>query len=363
VLKIASRCNLDCDYCYMYSLADTSWLVQPRFISPSIYLTLAARLGTYLRSHSVPRFRVILHGGEPLLAGPARILDIVSAFKAEAPPGTTLTFSMQTNATLLTEDMLTTLAPAGIRFGVSLDGNDAQNSHRPFKSGSSSTSQVLDALALLRSPRWTSSYGGLLAVVNLDSDPVETYRFLRSQSPPMLDLLPRLKTWDRPPAAGTSDWLENIFDAWYLDPGAPQIRLFRIIISRLLGRDVRAGFIGPPPRSRSLAVNADGSAELLDALRSTADGGSATGLSVRTSTLDQIALHPGYTPPAPSAVCQTCPVFDVCGGGYYPNRYMTTENGVGSFDNPSVYCRDLYHLINHIKTRLQEAGVTLPSLP
>ena len=39
---------------------------------------------------------------------------------------------------------------------------------------------------------------------------------------------------------------------------------------------------------------------------------------------------------------------NVCGGGYYPHRYSVEQ----SYMNPSVYCKDLYKLINHINNRI-----------
>jgi uncharacterized protein len=38
-------------------------------------------------------------------------------------------------------------------------------------------------------------------------------------------------------------------------------------------------------------------------------------------------------------------VVNICGGGYYPHRYSK----ILEFDNPSVYCEDLYKLITHIE--------------
>ena len=36
LLKVASRCNLSCDYCYMYEHADQSWRNQPHMFSSEI---------------------------------------------------------------------------------------------------------------------------------------------------------------------------------------------------------------------------------------------------------------------------------------------------------------------------------------
>lgn len=35
VLKVASRCNLNCSYCYMYNLGDTTYKNQPKVMEKS----------------------------------------------------------------------------------------------------------------------------------------------------------------------------------------------------------------------------------------------------------------------------------------------------------------------------------------
>ncbi len=32
-IKVASRCNLNCSYCFMYNLGDTTYKNQPKFMS------------------------------------------------------------------------------------------------------------------------------------------------------------------------------------------------------------------------------------------------------------------------------------------------------------------------------------------
>lgn len=350
LLKIASRCDLACDYCYMYELGDDTWKKQPRFMETPVIQAAAEKTASYVRELGLPRFRVLLHGGEPLLAGPGRINNIIGVFK-ETVTGADLSFGMQTNAVRLTQDMFDGLPPE-LSIGVSLDGDEyATARHRLRLSGMSSHSDVLWGLSVLR--RHPERYGGVLAVIDLRNDPKGTYEALREQEPPMCDLLFPLATRDNPPS-GLGEygrWLAEVFDVWHADtdPRAPIIRQFHLIISRLLGRDMRAGFIGPDPEERSLVIQPDGSAELLDALRVTGNGASATGLSILTSGLGEIARYPGYTPPDPCETCRECPVFDVCGGGYYPHRFSQADG----YDNPSVYCEDLLFLIGHIRGKLE----------
>lgn len=364
ILKIASRCDLACDYCYVYELGDASWKQQPRFISLEVIRAAAAAAGKHAEFHQLKNFRVILHGGEPLLAGTTRINKIAAEFQSAMPTKTQLQLGMQSNGSLLTEKVLEEL-PAGLTVGISFDGDrQATTRHRLRANGDSSHDSTVRALSLLQSRQ--ERYGGILSVIDVANNPVATYHAIRDQSPPMVDFLLPLATHVTPPAyqddAGATygRWLAAVFDAWYLDRDsrAPAIRLFTIIVDRLLGRDHRFGFIGPPPVTQSLVIQSDGSAELLDALRITDSGRAVTGLSVLSSTLDEINNHPGYQQPEPCDACRECAVFTTCGGGYYPHRF-SAKNG---YDNPSVYCDDLMYLINHIAVRLEELSASVSSV-
>ena len=44
VVKIASRCNLNCTYCYMYNKGDTTYLKQPKVISNDIIDSLISKI-------------------------------------------------------------------------------------------------------------------------------------------------------------------------------------------------------------------------------------------------------------------------------------------------------------------------------
>ena len=69
ILKIHSRCNLSCSYCYVYEMADQAWRELPRLMSPAITEMVAKRIDEHAQGHHLSSVDVILHGGEPLLAG------------------------------------------------------------------------------------------------------------------------------------------------------------------------------------------------------------------------------------------------------------------------------------------------------
>src|SRR5579862_1919683 len=79
IVKVHSRCDLACDYCYMYEMADQSWRDQPRVMSPEMVELTAYRIGEHARAHGLNHITLIVHGGEPLLAGRERIKQLVTA--------------------------------------------------------------------------------------------------------------------------------------------------------------------------------------------------------------------------------------------------------------------------------------------
>lgn len=341
ILKVHSRCNLACTYCYVYELEDDGWKRQPGAMETETLKRIIFSAAEY----GPDRLRVIFHGGEPLLRG-AEWLSAAAASFRKILPSCRLSFGMQTNAALLTPRRLGILKEAGIRLGISYDGD---MSRRPYRGGRSSQARISEALQLVRD-QYREIYGGLLTAVDPVLDPVETYEKIAAFRPPSMDLLLPLATHDSPPPPGCGEWLVKLFTYWHDLPAedAPDIRLFRVITERLLGRDRRAGFIGPPPEETSVVFQPDGSAELADALTVVGNGAAKTGMNIRDHSLEQIAAHPGYVQPPMCSTCADCRLAQVCGGGFWVTRCKG-----GSFGFPSVYCEDLMLLIDAVRAALE----------
>src|SRR5215831_7191107 len=109
VLKIFSRCNLACSYCYVYELEDQTWQNQPRVMDAGTVRAAVARIAEHVCAHGLAQVRVILHGGEPLLAGPAFIQDLVGQVRDALSAMAAVDLVVQTNGTRLDETMLTVL--------------------------------------------------------------------------------------------------------------------------------------------------------------------------------------------------------------------------------------------------------------
>jgi uncharacterized protein len=363
IMKIHSRCDLACRHCYVYEMADQSWREQPRRMSEAIADRAVERIAEHASRHDLAEIDVILHGGEPLLAGPELISRVVCGVRGAVATGTRVNVHIQTNGVRLDEAYLKLFESLEIRVGVSLDGDaEGQDRHRRFADGRGSHALVSEALRRLTAGPYHHLFSGVLCTIDIRNDPVRTYRALLEYDPPAIDFLLPHGNWAAPPpfrepdspATPYADWLIPIFDLWYDSPVLQtEIRLFREIMRLLMGSPSRAENVGLSP-VRMVVIETDGGIEQSDILKSTYHGAPQTRLHVLRDSLDDALLHPAIVARqigelALSPVCRDCDLVSVCGGGQYAHRYSPATG----FTEPSIYCADLYRLISHISARCE----------
>jgi len=362
ILKIHSRCNLACNYCYIYAMQDQSWRERPVIMSAATVRQAALRIAQSARNHRQTKVSVVLHGGEPLLAGGKFIASTAATIRGKLAPDISVKLSVQTNGVLLTRELLDVMLEHDISVGVSLDGDKASNDkHRRHAGGRGSYDTVTKGLKLLKHERYVGLFSGILAVIDVNTDPIKVLEALLAFEPPMVDFILPHGNWTRPPPDRTADsavtpyadWLITAFDHWYAVPvQRVGIRLFEEIIHLCVGGQSRSEAVGLSPVGL-IVVDTDGALEQVDTLRSVSPGASATGLNIFADDFEAALAYPAVIArqigmAALSQVCTECAIRGICGGGYYPHRYAA---GSG-YRNPSVYCPDLYKLISHIRNRL-----------
>jgi len=321
----------------------------------------AARIAEHVTRHEISAVAITFHGGEPLLAGPKRI-EYYARLLHEAVP-CQIEFGIQTNGTLVTEEILNTLVRRNIRVGISIDGDRTANDlNRRYRNGTSSYDAVHRGIALIRSrPEWERLLGGFLIVVDLRNDPDDVYQAMLDLGATSIDLL--LPDWhhDAPPPrpAGRSastvygQWLSSFFHRWYSEQPNIELRFFDEIITLMLGGPSAFEALGAKSVDL-IVVETDGDIEAVDTLKIVGRHATSLGMNVRNNSFDDALAHPaiysrmmGYN--ALCSTCRECPELKNCGGGYLPHRY---GRGNG-FLNASVYCEDLKHLFSQIRTRIQ----------
>jgi uncharacterized protein len=112
-----------------------------------------------------------------------------------------------------------------------------------------------------------------------------------------------------------------------------------------------------------LSLETDGTWHDLDVFKVAGAGATRLSGSVSDTSIEQLASSQAVaahrrllSKPGLCEACQGCGVVDVCGGGSVPHRFRD-----GSFENPTVYCREMKALIVHVRERL--AGFLSPAAP
>lgn len=137
VLKYTNHCNLRCSYCYAYKKETFNENLSFKNIETAVKLISESYGG---------KLTVVFHGGEPLLRFKDMKHDVVSLL--EKFPD--VQFSIQTNGTLINDEISLFLKKYKISIGVSIDGvSETSNSLRCFAGGLPSYNKTLEGIKCL----------------------------------------------------------------------------------------------------------------------------------------------------------------------------------------------------------------------
>ncbi len=358
LVKVASRCNLDCDYCYVYHHADQSWRSNPKRLSSEHLEAFATRLNEYVSDSGLKRCAVIFHGGEPLLAGAQTLAEFANVLRSAC--SVPVDVSIQTNGVLLDDKAVEILASADVGISLSLDGPKASNDkHRLTHDGQSSFEKTEQALKRLENR--PEVFAGVIAVIDASSTPKNLFEYFDQFQVPRLDFLLPDAHWLRQPPGRDKDsrlyerWLLEAFDVWFDDYAHIPLRTFEALMDVCAGLPSTTDAFGLGDVSL-LSIETDGSYHDLDVLKVTQEDATRLFGNVLDTPIkdvansDSIQRHREYLrKEGLSATCYGCNVVEICGGGSLPHRF-----GKNGFDNPTVYCNEMKRLIGHISARLQE---------
>lgn len=360
LVKVASRCNLDCDYCYVYNHADQSWRNMPKLLAEEHQQAFAQRLSEYAEAAALKCVAIIFHGGEPLLAGADYLVKFVREIRAAAP-NLYVEFGLQTNGLLLTEQALDVLEGSGVAVSLSIDGpREAHDLHRTTRKGRSSFDRVEAALDRLK--KRPAIFAGTIAVIDASVAPDTLLAYFARHGVPKVDFLLPDSHHDRLPPGRDCDpslyerWLIEAFDVWFDQYPQLPVRTFEALLDSVAGLPSGTDAFGFGDVSL-LSVETDGTWHDLDVFKVAGHGATRLVGSVLDTPIEQLASSTAIaahrrllTKAGLSEKCQACEVVDICGGGSVPHRFAA-----GSFENATVYCGEMKALISHVQRRLLES--------
>jgi uncharacterized protein len=367
VLKTVERCNIACDYCYVFFGGDDSYKRHPKYISRQTLAKVGDFLRTAVCDYKPDGVSVIFHGGEPTMQRRDDFDWMCSYLRNAIEPLAKATLGLQTNAMLIDEGWLRLFERHRIHVGVSIDGPAAyHDSRRVDHRGRGTFSRVIRGVALLQAAAAAGRIPdvGALCVAQPEQDGALLYRFFAHEMGfKAFDLMLPNETHDSfsaraSQAAAYGRLLGDVFDAWVSDDNpSVKIRFFASLFAKLQGLD---SYIFPyserEPESVAVAIASDGSLGLDDMMR-VVPNGQYERMSVGKTSFKDFLRSPMFTDSERyrrtlPATCESCCWNQLCGGGPLVNRHSR----LAGFNNPSIVCDGLRPLYGQVVAYLLRSG-------
>ena len=172
---VSSACNLRCEYCYYAEKKELLEIENSR-MSLGILEAFTRQSLAMQGRDAVVEFA--WHGGEPTIAG-IPFYEEALRLQREYGQGRIILNTMQTNATLLTDEWCRFFKANDFLIGVSIDGPESlHNAYRKTAEGRGSFTETMRGIELLQ--KHGVAFNTLTTVNRINMEkPLEVYRFLR----------------------------------------------------------------------------------------------------------------------------------------------------------------------------------------
>lgn len=232
-------CNLNCDYCF-YAVKKCLY---PETAAHRMSAEVLERMIASFMATSQLSYTFGWQGGEPTLMGTDFFKQVTDLQQKHGKPGSTVANGLQTNGTLITDDMSRHFGQYHFLLGVSLDGPpELHDVYRLSHDGRPSHARVMEGIERLTRERVEFNILVLVNAANV-KHARKVYTYLRDKGFYYHQYIPCVE-FDkdgRPlPFAITGrqwgDFLCGIFDEWIKsDTRLVSVRHFDSVLGRLVG--------------------------------------------------------------------------------------------------------------------------------
>ena len=180
ILEVTTGCNFKCRYCHQPGKSNDH--------SRMMTMEVAYNSIDYLFEHSKDANEVAItfYGGEPLLN--FELIKLVVLYTNKKFESKSIFYNMTTNASLLTNEIISFLVENNFSLLISLDGNeDTQNLHRKYSRDGGETFNVVwnNILSLRKTyPKYFDMNVSFNAVILPDEDPSNVMEFFKVNNIP-----------------------------------------------------------------------------------------------------------------------------------------------------------------------------------
>ena len=342
-----SSCNLECDYCFFLS--------KERLYPDSDFRMTREMMREYIGQYidTVRGGEVVIawQGGEPMMMGLEFFEKSVEYARQRSAPGMPLSFTIQTNGTLIDERFCEFFRENNFLVGLSMDGpRDMHDAYRHDRRGGPTFDRVLRSARMMQ--RHGVDFNILCSVHDANQDsPLEVYRFFRDELG--VEWIQFVPIVERINADGTTllqegdsvtdrsvdpiawgAFLNDIFDEWLVtDVGRVHVNFFEAAFASWVGAPALA-CIFAETCGNALVLEHNGDLYSCDHF---VEPGHLLGniMSRPMADLVSSAKQRSFGEAKGSmlpAKCRDCHILFACRGECPKNRFSTTDEGEGGLN-------------------------------
>jgi len=365
VKPAGAACNLACEYCY-YLSKEKLYPDSPLRMGAEVQKEYLRQL---LATQPGPEVSLTWQGGEPMLMGLdffKRSVEWVDEFRR---PDQKVSYSLQTNGTLLNDEWCAFFKEHHFLIGISIDGPaEMHNAYRKDKIGKGSFYRVKRGWGFLQKRGVDTNTLCAVHAANANH-PLEVYRFLRDEfRSQFIQFIPVVERGENNRVSERSvggeaygRFLVGIFDEWIQhDVAKVYVQIFDSALASWCGLPASV-CIFQETCGRSLVMEHNGDVYSCDhfVLPSNLLG------NIHEVPLDQMAASPTQRKfglekrEKLPRCCRECDVLFACHGECPKNRFVTSSNGQVNLNHLCAGYRLFFHHIDRpmrIMADLWQAG-------
>lgn len=370
VLKISGKCNINCQYCYMFNKGNVDYLKHPAYIKNTTINNVVNFIEKGIDDCGIDSVFVIFHGGEPLMIKADRFDEICSLLQRKLKQKLRLLmFSIQTNAMLVTDEWIKVLSNHNVSIGISLDGPEKYHDQvRVDHRGNGSYRRSIDGLekinagvekGLLKPP-------GVLCVVNPEHSGKEIYRhFVDNLGFTWMNFLLPMETHDTIPEdwdEKAGNYLLGVFDEWVNDDNtAINIRIFSHFLKFITKPELFLESSVKFKKNIIVPIATNGDVSVDDETKPINFGqelGNVSSYTLQEHIASEEYLHVQNLMQNCPPECENCEWAGFCRGGAQNQLALNRYSAANGFNNKSVFCNTYKRLYAKMAEYLLKRGLS-----
>ncbi len=353
LLKLANTCNMSCTYCYWFK--DVSVFERSKLIRQDVLDSFYKKLRRHIMRYKLSRFSVVLHGGEPLLAGKRRVEEILDQLnRMQIELEMRIKVFVQTNGLLIDDEWLDIFRSFNVEIGLSIDGpKEIHDQYRKDLLGRPTFEKVLSAIKLMQA---RDVPFGVLAVYEpaISAETLCRY-FIDELGIKILDFLIPNVSHETTAIPAIRDFYADLFELWRHKYAALGVKMrfpenAYYSITQGVSRMQSFGY----NTVNLFMIKPDGEMEAFDALHYLGYGFTKSNLNIMDNEIEDMCRDELWQEVYRSSLvlhpkCMDCKFKTPCGGGMITTRW----SNMSRFDNPSIYCDQYYEIFSRITEELK----------